>query len=154
MVRLKHPWQRDPTTDGIGKMKRVPGSNTLWEITLSPSIREYYKAPNGVNIFRLSMVFRNADGSKEGKGTPGNFEGGAVASNGDIFLDLDVQNFVNIKSPESDQFVLRGGSFAINTEASNTADTIAIDINTGNGYQTLGSTTKSQTFNKTWPKTI
>ncbi len=137
-------WGKD---DGIGKMKRVPGSNTLWEITLSPNIRQYYKVPNGVNIFRLSMVFRNADGSKEGKGTPGNFEGGAVASNGDIFLDLDVQNFINIKSPESDQFVLRGGSFSINTEASNIADTIKIDINTGNGYQTIGTTTKSQTFN-------
>ena len=29
--------------------------------------REYYAVPEGTNIFDIEMVFRNTDGSKEGK---------------------------------------------------------------------------------------
>lgn len=64
-------WGKD---DGIGRMTSM-GSNK-WQIKINP--RTYYSgiAANR-RIFRLAMVFRNADGTKEGK------------NNGaDIFIDL------------------------------------------------------------------
>ncbi len=123
-------WGQD---DGIGEMTKVAGEDNLWEITLSPTIRDYYEVPEGTNIFRLSMVFRNADGSAEGKGSPGNFEGGEVIGNGDIFVDLDIGLFVNITEPASEIFVESGESFTIKAEVSTSANSIVINIDEGNG---------------------
>ena len=66
-------WGQD---NGVGQMTKVMGETDLWEITLTP--REYYGVPTGTTIYRLGMVFRNADGSKEGKND----------ANGDIFVNL------------------------------------------------------------------
>lgn len=66
-------WGKD---DGIGEMTKVSGESDKWKITLTP--RTYYDVPSNEIIYRLSMVFRNADGSKEGKND----------SNGDIFINL------------------------------------------------------------------
>ena len=62
--------------DGIGAMTKVTGETDKWQITLIP--RTYYSVPSNETIYRLSMVFRNADGSKEGKND----------SNGDIYVNL------------------------------------------------------------------
>ena len=103
--------------DGIGQMTAVNGETDLWEITLTP--RNYYSVPEGTNIFRLSMVFRSADGSSEGKGTPGDFDGGSVGSNGDIYLNLAVDAYVNITSPAQDEVYLTANSpLTISAEAS------------------------------------
>lgn len=64
------------TDDGIGEMTKVSGESDKWEITLIP--RTYYDVPSDEIIYRLSMVFRNADGTKEGKDD----------SNGDIYINL------------------------------------------------------------------
>lgn len=56
-------WGQD---DGVGAMTRVPGQTDRWEITIRP--REYFRVPAGTRIFRLAMVFRNANGTAEGKG--------------------------------------------------------------------------------------
>ena len=82
---VKGNWGAD---DGIGLMTKVSGESDKWEITLSATAREYYGVPSGTNMFRLSMVFRNADGSSKGAGTPGTISGGEVASNGDIYMNL------------------------------------------------------------------
>ena len=66
-------WGQD---DGIGQMSPVAGETDKWEITLTP--RTYFSVPSNVTIYRLGMVFRNADGSREGKND----------SNGDIFVDV------------------------------------------------------------------
>jgi hypothetical protein len=52
--------------DGIGKMTKVAGTANKWQITITP--RAYYKVPNNLKIYKLGMVFRSANGSKEGKG--------------------------------------------------------------------------------------
>ncbi len=64
------------TDDGIGEMTKVAGEANKWEITITP--RTYFNVPASDVIYRLGMVFRNADGSKEGKND----------SNGDIFINL------------------------------------------------------------------
>ena len=66
-------WGED---NGIGQMTKVSGETDKWEITLTP--RTYYSVPAIETIFRLSMVFRNEDGTKEGKND----------SNGDIYINL------------------------------------------------------------------
>ncbi|MEZ4985330.1 MAG: hypothetical protein R2795_09890 [Saprospiraceae bacterium] len=60
-------WGQD---DGVGEMTPVAGQPDKWQLTFSPSIREYFGVPEGVNIFRISGVFRSADGSTKRHGSP------------------------------------------------------------------------------------
>lgn len=130
-------WGQD---DGIGKMTKVEGENDLWQIKLSPTGRSYYGLAEGLPVFRLSMVFRNADGSREGKGTLGSFEGVAVAGNGDIYIDLSVSNFVQIIEPlASELFVEAGHKETFRATASGIADQITLSVNSGKGFETLNS---------------
>lgn len=64
-------WGQD---DGVGEM--TPMGNNLWKITIFPP--HYYNFPVGTEINGLFMVFRNEDGTREGKDENGN----------DIFLLL------------------------------------------------------------------
>ena len=126
--------------DGIGLMTKVSGQDNKWQITLSPTIREYYGATPNTNIFRLAMVFRNADGSKKGAGNPGDITGGIVTSNGDIFMDLQVSNYVTVVIPETDAFVLdENEAFDIRAEASATASSFVLSVDPGSGYQEIKS---------------
>lgn len=132
--------------DGIGKMTRVAGQTDKWEFTISPSINAYYDVPEGETVFRLGMVFRNADGSSEGKGTPGAFEGGNVGSNGDIYLNLAVNQFISILTPSSDQFPVEGSAFPITAEASGLADQLEIFVDEGAGYELLAALNNATTI--------
>ncbi len=105
--------------DGIGEMTQVPGEPNLWEFTY-PSIREYYTVDDNTPIFRLGMVFRNANGSAEGKSDSG----------GDIYVDIDPGNFVRIVEPAADEaFVLSGENVRITAEASDVASNLEMSIN-------------------------
>ena len=71
---VKGNWGKD---DGIGKMSKVANSDFLWEITLKPE--NYFSGiPSNANWYRIGMVFRNEDGTREGKSKKG----------GDIFVDF------------------------------------------------------------------
>jgi glycosidase len=130
---VKGNWAKD---DGIGKMTKVPNETDKWSIKLSPSIREYYKVPADKKIFRLSMVFRNADGSKEGKGTPGTFSGGSVAANQDIFIDLTVDDYVQLIEPTSfNVFKEKGKTVLIKSQASLQVNSLEIAIDNGTGLK-------------------
>ncbi|MBO3698504.1 DUF4961 domain-containing protein [Roseivirga sp. E12] len=141
---VKGNWGAD---DGIGLMTKVSGEDDKWEITLSPSAREYYGVPSGTNMFRLSMVFRNADGSSKGAGTPGSINGGEVTSNGDIYMDLNVANFVTITSPTNeDIFVVDGESVTLSAEASSDVTAMAISVDEGNGFDEKANVTSGNTI--------
>lgn len=76
-------WGKD---DGIGKMTSL--GNDKWEIKINP--RLYYKPAADKQIYRIGMVFRNADGTKEGKSS----------QNSDIFVTLYQSGLqVTIESP-------------------------------------------------------
>jgi glycosidase len=99
-------WGQD---DGIGKMAKVTGETNKWQISMTP--RNYYQVPQGTSVYRLGMVFRNGDGSKEGKD-----EGQQ-----DIFIDVPIiddgvptgisekleSNFTTYPNPTFDQFYVR-----------------------------------------------
>jgi 1,4-alpha-glucan branching enzyme len=82
-------WGKD---DGVGLMQKVEGQTDVWKINIS-SIREYFKVPADKKIYRLGMVFRNADGSKEGKND----------ANQDIFVQVFDGFSVSITKPNKSQ---------------------------------------------------
>ncbi|MGR3811655.1 DUF4961 domain-containing protein [Jiulongibacter sp. NS-SX5] len=141
---VKGNWGND---DGIGEMTKVEGEENLWSIKLS-SIRQYYGVPTGTPVFRLAMVFRNGFGTKEGKGTPGAFEGGSVAANQDIFLNLNVSNYVQIASPlETELFKEKGSTQTFNVKASGVAKSLKLEVNAGKGFEEVRSVDNAQTLN-------
>ncbi len=110
-------WGKD---DGIGKMTSL-GSNK-WQIKINP--RSYYTGiTTDKRIFRLAMVFRNADGTKEGK------------NNGaDIFVDLKPTGLgLTFKSPiigVNPVFITQGNTLDINVDISQAANVSIFDNTT------------------------
>jgi len=100
-------WGED---NGIGKMTSL--GNDKWQFKLKP--REYYKPATGQTIYRIGMVFRNADGSKEGKN----------AQNGDIFVNLYPAGLqVSFQSPADSVLVVEpNASVAIKATASQSSN--------------------------------
>ncbi|MDO4335378.1 MAG: alpha-amylase family glycosyl hydrolase [Bacteroidales bacterium] len=71
-------WRYAPQwLDNSDKYRLEYVSENLWRLFIG-DIREYYGIPANETVRRLAFVFRNADGSKEGKATGG----------GDIFIDV------------------------------------------------------------------
>ncbi|MGB0840263.1 MAG: hypothetical protein ACPGXL_08990, partial [Chitinophagales bacterium] len=64
-------WQHVPTQWGVANSnwEMTPLGNNLHEITYH--IRSFYNIPENEEVLQLAFVFRNADGSKEGKETGG-----------------------------------------------------------------------------------
>ncbi len=77
------------------------------------NIRSFYGVPSGEQVLKLAMVFRNADGSKEGKAT-----GGA-----DIFVDINQGSFqLKINSPTKGTFYNVTDSVSVNCSSSDLGD--------------------------------
>ena len=62
----------------IPECQLSPVGEDLWQLIITPSIREYYGVPEGETILQLAFVFRNTDGSATGKNEDGS----------DIFYDV------------------------------------------------------------------
>jgi 1,4-alpha-glucan branching enzyme len=93
------------------------------------------------------MVFRNADGSSKGAGTPGSINGGVVTSNGDIYMDLNFGEFVNIDTPSEETFFSEAGQpFTISATASDDVTTMSILLDEGNGFEEKASVTSGTTI--------
>ncbi len=95
------------TTEPKAKMTKVTGQANLYTYELTPN--SFFTNPNGLTIYRLGMVFRNGDGSKEGKS----------ATNGDIFVNLSQGFQVTFTSPNSSSISLEvGESYEFKAESS------------------------------------
>jgi 1,4-alpha-glucan branching enzyme len=122
--------------DGIGEMTPVPGEVNKWQITI-PSVREYYNIEEGVPVFRLAMVFRNANGSQTGRSATG----------GDIYVNIDAGDFVRFTAPTADEaFGLYGEQLLISAEASDTAVNITLEINEGDGFEVVAQVSATDTI--------
>jgi 1,4-alpha-glucan branching enzyme len=64
-------WKYVQTSWGVSnpnwKMTPVTGQPDVYSWTITPSVTSYYGVPNGVTIEELAFVFRNGDGSINGK---------------------------------------------------------------------------------------
>jgi 1,4-alpha-glucan branching enzyme len=130
-------WGQD---DGVGEMNRVDGETDLWEITFSPSVREYFGVPQGTPVFRISSVFRSADGGTKGTASPGQYEWGTVEANRDNYIDLNVSSYVAINSPAGmDTYIEAHDSILISATASSEVTNMEILINEGSGYVSQSS---------------
>lgn len=96
----------------------TPMGNGMHRITIHPP--SYYGYPQGMDIGRLMFVFRNANGSFEGKNADGS----------DIWLDLYPEGFhAKILSPASNHLIgTAGQTIALNCATSDVAD-VALYIN-------------------------
>jgi len=102
------------------KNKLVSLGNNKWKLVISPSIRSFYNVPAGEVIQKLAFVFRNADGSKQGKTDTG----------GDIFYDVYPSSLsVSITNP-SENFLFVDLNATLNVDVSSLqADSTLLYIN-------------------------
>lgn len=131
---VKGNWGKD---DGVGQMNAVSGQSNKWQISLSPTLRQYYGVPDGTTIFWLAMVFRNASGSKQT--TP------------DIFTKLMSAPYASITSPVSSEvFYPVGGSITISGSTSVEASSLEILIDEGNGYTSKAVASNASTISTSY----
>jgi 1,4-alpha-glucan branching enzyme len=106
------------TATAAAKMTRVTGQPNLYTYDLIPN--SFFTNPNNLTIYRLGMVFRNADGSKEGK----------TASNSDFFVDLSQGFDVKFTEPQSSGSISFevGGQYTFKASSNEIADlTLELD---------------------------
>ncbi len=103
------------------KAKLTNVSTNLYKLEIQPSIKEFYAVVEGEEILKMAFVFRNSDGSKEGK----------EADGGDIFADVYLPGLsISISSPIDDFIILPGENVIINV-SSNDADSMFLYIDDG-----------------------
>jgi len=73
--------------DGVGQMTKIDGTSK-WELKYTPGMQDYYGLAASDSVYWISVVFRSADGSVKGSGPAGDFKGGFIAANGDIYLKV------------------------------------------------------------------
>jgi len=141
-------WGED---DGVGLMTPVDGEPDKWEIEFTPTVRSYFGVPAGVNIFRISCVFRNADGSAKGTMAPGEYGWGTVSSNQDIYINLNAGNYVSITSPAgSTNFLDPGEELEISAIASSEVTSMKIWLDEGAGFDEKASVTSGTSISYTY----
>lgn len=141
-------WGQD---DGVGEMTRVPGETDKWQIQFTPSIREYFNVPPGEDVFRISGVFRSADGGTKGTIAPGDYGWGTSASNLDLFINLDVENFLLVTAPTTDQtFAFPGQPIVISAQASSNVTSMKVWLDEGEGFEEKRSISSGTSINYTY----
>ncbi|MFT3737883.1 MAG: alpha-amylase family glycosyl hydrolase [Breznakibacter sp.] len=95
----------------LPKVKMVRSGSNTYQLMVSPDIRTFYGVPEGETIKKLAFVFRNSDGSKEGKDT----------GSKDIFINVYEEGVnVSFSQPVSNYSVLQPGSkLSVNVNAVN-----------------------------------
>ena len=97
-------WKHVVTSWGVAnaawKMTKVQGEANLYTYTISPDIKTYYGINAGEIVKKMAFVFRNANGSKEGKDDGGK----------DIFVDVypdDAGFIVTLNSPSQTDIIVK-----------------------------------------------
>lgn len=127
-------WGQD---DGVGEMTAT-GNPNEWSITLTPETYYFGGSLNpNENIFRLAMVFRNADGTVQQKD---------ISSGNDVYLDLDPGFYLLLNSPaDGAGLVQEGVTFTISATASASAD-FNVSIDNSPPYSNTATSTTDISF--------
>jgi glycosidase len=116
---VKGNWGQD---NGVGEMTKVEGTETEWQLTLSPTLRDYFNVPIAEEIYWIALVFRNAAGTTQ---------------TGDIFLR--VGSFIDITAPEQREiFIDAGDNIVLTAKACPDVDELRIEVDEGNGFALAG----------------
>lgn len=109
--------------------------------------KAYFGVPAGENIFRVSCVFRSADGTKKGTIAPGEYGWGTVASNNDVYINLNVANYISILSPTGNESIINEGeSVNFSVEASSAATEMKLWLDDGNGFNNVATVNGNKTL--------
>lgn len=106
--------------ENIPKIKMERVAPNRYRLNITPTIREYYGVPESEQIQKMAFVFRNSDGSKEGKA-----EGGK-----DIFSNV-YQNQFNVKFLQpagSPVFYAKNSSVMIEGVASTESSSVELTL--------------------------
>ncbi|NJK85591.1 MAG: hypothetical protein HC906_06140 [Bacteroidales bacterium] len=118
-------------SENTEKAKLVKVSANTYKLEISPSVREFYNVPLGVTIHQLAFVFRNSDGSKQGKDT----------DDKDVFISLSTEGpALKINSPLRNQLFNQGEPVHIHVSAFQ-SDSLKLYVNdipvAGNNEQSI-----------------
>ena len=130
----QNEWRHVPMTWGTAderwKMTPVAGEANQYTFTFSPTLRQFFNVPAAEEILRLGLVFRDANGDRQGK----------TADNGDIFVEINAEGELGITltgQPEEDRYAL-GRILPVTVGATSNA-TITLTDN-GNVLTTVSGT--------------
>ena len=123
------------------KVKMTNKGNNLHELNFV--INDFYGVPSNVMIEKLAFVFRNVDGSKEGK----------TATGGDIFVDYlgDPNEFTAFFESPAEEVIFAdiGESIAIKVAASLPSSQIELFVNNNLTSETISGSELTYNFNVT-----
>ncbi len=123
------------TANPDAKMTKVEGQPNIYEFELVPN--EFFENPNGLTIYRLGMVFRNADGTREGK----------TSASGDFFVNLAQGFEISFTQPQNNAVSLEvGESYQFEAASTEKAD-LSFELNGQQVAEALDS--ESITYNFT-----
>ena len=118
-------------TENIPECKLTSVGDDLWELTIGPSIKEYYGVPSNETILKLAFVFRSEDGSLVGKTDDG----------GDIFYDVFASGLnISILIPEESPYIVELNDDILVEGNSTDADSTFIYVDNNLIFADTGST--------------
>ncbi len=136
-------------TTNIPECKLSPIGEDLWQLIITPTIREYYGVPANETILKLAFVFRNTDGSATGKNEDGS----------DIFYDVSVGGInVLITLPSDRPTVVQQNDQVEVSGSSSEADSTFVYVDDNQIYAGTGesffTTFTADTYGKHWVKVM
>jgi len=85
-------------TENIDRARLIRVADDTYELSITPSIKEFYGVPDGETIEQIALVFRSADRTREGK----------TDSNGDIFYEVFAEGFaLNLSLPTQNSLLVQ-----------------------------------------------
>jgi len=134
-------------TTNIPECKLTPVGEDLWQLIITPTVREYYGVPAGETILKLAFVFRNTDGSATGKNEDGS----------DIFYDVSVGGInVLITLPSDRPTVVQQNDQVEVSGSSSDADSTFVYVDNAQIYAGTGesffTTFTADNYGKHWVK--
>lgn len=144
-------WGQD---DGVGEMMAVPNEPGKWQINFTPTLREYFGVAQGTNIFRISAVFRSADGATKGTIAAGNYPFGNVTASGDFYINLNVPNYITFSAPTAtESFLSAGQTVNITANTSSSATDLKILLDHGTGFEEVAALTSGNSISYVYTPT-
>ncbi len=120
--------------ENIPDCKMTKIGNDLWQLTISPDIRQYYGVPAGETIEKMAFVFRSATQVN------GQWLEGKTETGGDIFYDVSTVGMnIQFTLPEQSSLIVEPDEI-IHTEGNSTeADSTFLYIDTEQVYAGTGN---------------
>jgi len=117
--------------ENIPACKLTMLGDDLWELAITPSVRDYYGVPTNETILQLAFVFRNEDGTIVGKTDEG----------GDIYYDIYASGLnILITLPDEKPYIVELNDEILIEGSSTDADSTFVFVDGTVVYSDVGDT--------------